>query len=95
MSISFTEIVYLFIFIGGPLLVPLLTKKWIWFITMVVGYILYILWGVFLYFTSDITEYGTGYGMFIVPYIIGVTILGVIIQRAKSKVQNEKLKINN
>jgi len=90
MSISFSEIVLLIIFIGGPLLIPLLTKKWIWFITMVIGYSLYIMWGVFLHFTSDITEYGTGYGMFIIPYIIGVTFLGVIIQRIKSKVSNER-----
>ncbi|MGE7664670.1 hypothetical protein ACQKMN_03040 [Ureibacillus composti] len=90
MSISFSEIVLLIIFIGGPLLIPLLTKKWIWFITMVIGYSLYIMWGVFLHFTSDITEYGTGYGMFIIPYIIGVTFLGVIIQRTKSKVSNER-----
>jgi len=90
MSISFSEMVFLIIFIGGPLLVPILTKKWIWFITMVVGYSLYIMWGVFLHFTSDITEYGTGYGMFIIPYLIGVTILGVIIQRTKSKVSNER-----
>ncbi|MDM5334169.1 hypothetical protein QUF56_13110 [Ureibacillus composti] len=90
MSISFSEMVFLIIFIGGPLLVPILTKKWIWFITMVVGYSLYIMWGVFLHFTSDITEYGTGYGMFIIPYLIGVTIIGVIIQRIKSKASNER-----
>ncbi|MBM7607454.1 putative membrane protein YczE [Lysinibacillus composti] len=89
MSISFSEIILLFIFIGCPLLFPLLARKWVWFITMIIGYILYILWGVFLHFTSDITEYGTGYGIFIIPYLIGVTILGVIIQRTKGKVSNE------
>ncbi|WP_442600082.1 hypothetical protein [Neobacillus sp. D3-1R] len=77
MSISFTQIVILLC----PLLFPLLTKKWTWFFTMTIGYVVYILWGVFLHATSDITEYGTGYGMFIVPYLIGISILGATLQR--------------
>jgi hypothetical protein len=85
MSISFSEIVILLIFIGGPLLLPLLTKKWTWLTTMVIGYAVYVLWGIYLHFTSDITEYGTGYGMFIVPYLIGISILGSYLQRNKSK----------
>ncbi|MFJ8235749.1 hypothetical protein ACIQ34_08380 [Ureibacillus sp. NPDC094379] len=87
MSINFSEIFLLFLFIGGPLLFPLLAKKWGWFITMVVGYMFYILWGVYLHFTADIIEYGTGYGVFIVPYIIGLAILGVSIQRSRAKSQ--------
>jgi hypothetical protein len=87
MSVSFSEIVILLIFIGGPILLPLLTKKWTWLITMIIGYVVYILWGVYLNATSDITEYGTGYGMFIVPYIIGISILGSFLQRNKNKNQ--------
>lgn len=85
MSTSFSQIIILFIFLGGPLLLPLLTKKWTWLTTMVIGYVVYILWGIYLHFTSDITEYGTGYGMFIVPYIIVISILGSFLQRNKSK----------
>lgn len=85
MSTSFSQIIILLIFLGGPLLLPLLTKKWTWLITMVIGYVVYILWGIYLHFTSDITEYGTGYGMFIVPYIIVISILGSYLQRNKSK----------
>jgi EamA domain-containing membrane protein RarD len=87
MSVSFSEIVILLIFIGGPILLPLLTKKRTWLITMIIGYVVYILWGVYLNATSDITEYGTGYGMFIVPYIIGISILGSFLQRNKNKNQ--------
>jgi hypothetical protein len=87
MSVSFSQIAILFIFIGGPILLPLLTKKWTWLITMIIGYVVYILWGFFLHSTSDVTEYGTGYGMFIVPYIIGISILGSFLQRNKSKNQ--------
>lgn len=87
MSISFSQVIILLIFIGGPLLIPLLTKKMTWVITMIIGYIVYILWGVLLHSTSDITEYGTGYGMFIVPYIIVISILGAFLQRNKSKNQ--------
>jgi hypothetical protein len=89
MSTSFSQIIILLIFVGGPLLLPLLTKKWTWFITMVIGYAVYILWGIYLYFTSDITEYGTGYGMFIVPYLIGISILGSYLQRNKSKTRKD------
>jgi hypothetical protein len=87
MSVSFSQIVILLIFIGGPILLPFLTKKWTWLITMIIGYVVYILWGIFLHSTSDITEYGTGYGMFIVPYIIGISILGSFLQRNISKNQ--------
>jgi hypothetical protein len=85
MSTSFSQIAILLIFLGGPLLLPLLTKKWTWLITVVIGYVIYILWGIFLHFTSDITEYGTGYGIFIVPYLILISILGSYLQRNKSK----------
>jgi hypothetical protein len=90
MSTSFSQIVILLIFLGGPLLLPLLTKKWTWLITMLIGYGVYILWGVFLHSTADITEFGTGYGMFIVPYIIGISILGAFLQRNKSKNRNDE-----
>jgi hypothetical protein len=85
MSTSISQIAILLIFLGGPLLLPLLTKKWTWLITIVIGYVIYILWGIFLHFTSDITEYGTGYGIFIVPYLILISILGSYLQRNKSK----------
>ncbi|WP_141676261.1 hypothetical protein [Pseudobacillus wudalianchiensis] len=87
---SFSQIIILLIFIGGPLLFPLLTKKWKWLITVIIGYSVYILWGVYLHFTSDITEYGTGYGMLIVPYLIGISIAGAILQRNTDKNQKEK-----
>ena len=90
MSTSFSQIVILLIIIGGPLLFPLLTKKWTWFITVIMGYLVYVLWGIYLHSTSDITEYGTGYGIFIVPYLIGISILGAILQRNISKIQKEK-----
>lgn len=85
MSISIVQAIILLLLIAGPLLFPLLTKKWTWLTTMTIGYVTYILWGVYLHTTSDITEYGTGYGIFIVPYIFGITILGAILERNKSK----------
>jgi hypothetical protein len=90
LSTSFSQIIILLIFIGGPILLPLLTKKWTWLTTMVIGYAVYVLWGIYLHFTADITEYGTGYGIFIVPYLIGISILGTILQRNKSKHQKDK-----
>lgn len=60
-------------------------KKWTLFFTSVIGYILYILWGVSLHFTSDITEYGIGYGMLIIPYVVLVTIVGSILQKRKDR----------
>ncbi|WP_193539269.1 hypothetical protein [Cytobacillus luteolus] len=88
MSVSFSQMVILFILIGGPLLLPLLTKKWTWFITMIIGYAAYILCGIYLHSTSDITEYGTGYGIFIVPYVIGISILGAFLHNTST--QNQK-----
>ncbi|AQQ51847.1 hypothetical protein [Planococcus lenghuensis] len=65
----------------APLLLPLLFKKWVWARTVAAGYALYGLWGVYLHFTADITTYGTGYGLFIVPYLILMTIVGALVER--------------
>jgi hypothetical protein len=83
MNIDLSQLFYLLLFIGSPLLLPLLMKKWKWFFTVLIGMILYILWGVMLHFSSaDITEYGTAYGMFILPYLIFITIIGTIIEKS-------------
>jgi hypothetical protein len=86
MNFSLSQIFYLFLFVGGPLLLPLISKKWKWFYTVLVGELLYILWGVMLHFSSaDITEYGTAYGIFIVPYLIVITIIGSAIEKSSRK----------
>jgi hypothetical protein len=86
MNISLPEIFYLLLFVGGPLLLPLISKKWKWFYTVLIGELLYILWGVMLHFSSaDITEYGTAYGIFIVPYLILITIIGTTIEKSSGK----------
>lgn len=90
MSTSISQILILLIFVGGPLLFPLLKKKWAWFLTVILGYLLYGLWGFYLHSTSDITEYGTGYGMFIVPYIIVISLIGKFLQRMSGKEKSEK-----
>ncbi|MEH7883994.1 hypothetical protein V7654_06675 [Bacillus sp. JJ1609] len=65
----------------SPMLIPALTKKWVAFWITFAGYALYILWGVNLYFTEDIQDYGTGYGLFIIPYIIILTIISSQFQK--------------
>ncbi|KGR77909.1 hypothetical protein [Ureibacillus manganicus] len=70
----------LFIF-SLPVLIPLLLKKWKWFFTVSIGCLLYILWGVFLHFTADPTEYGTAYGIFILPYLILISVIGAFVQK--------------
>ncbi|TSI11788.1 hypothetical protein [Lysinibacillus sp. BW-2-10] len=90
MSVSFSEIIMLLIFVGGPILYPLLKKKWAWCLTVLLGYVLYGLWGFYLHATSDITEYGTGYGMFIIPYIIVIMIIGKFLQRASEKTEKSE-----
>ncbi|MCP1143477.1 hypothetical protein [Lysinibacillus endophyticus] len=85
MSVSISQIIILLVFVGGPLFYPLLRRKWAWSLTVILGYLLYGLWGWFLHSTSDITEYGTGYGMFIVPYLIIITMIGAFIQRKTTK----------
>jgi hypothetical protein len=86
MSISASQFFYLFLFIGSPLLLPLLMKKWKWFFTVLVGISLYILWGITLHYSSaDITEYGTAYGIFIIPYLILITIIGTTIEKSSNK----------
>ncbi|WP_174733246.1 hypothetical protein [Mesobacillus harenae] len=87
MSISFSQTVILLIILIGPLLYPLLSKKRTWLTTITIGYGAYILWGIYLYVTSDITDFGTGYGLFCVPYIIGLSILGAILERNQIKAQ--------
>ena len=76
---------FIIILFGGillsPVVIPALKKKWISFWVALAGYGLYILWGVYLYFTKDIQDYGTGYGMFIVPYVILVAIVSTYIQK--------------
>lgn len=81
MSISFSQIFIFLIILTVPLLLPLSQKKWIWFSTILAGYLLYILWGIYLHATSDITEYGTGYGIFILPYIIFIFIVGAVLEK--------------
>ena len=51
------------------------------FLDTLAGYAVYILWGVNLYFTEDIQDYGTGYGMFIIPYIIILAIVSSQFQK--------------
>lgn len=70
----------------SPVLLPALAKKWIAFWITLTGYVVYALWGVVLYFTEDIQDYGTGYGLFIVPYIIVLTIVGSQFQKRAEKV---------
>lgn len=65
----------------STVLLPALTKKWVAFWITLSGYVLYILWGVNLYFTEDIQDYGTGYGLFIIPYIIILTIVSSQFQK--------------
>ncbi|MFL0364565.1 hypothetical protein ACH0BF_16295 [Pseudobacillus sp. 179-B 2D1 NHS] len=84
---KFLGMVILFLILGGPLIFPLLTKKWVWFITALIGYVAYAMWGIYLHFTSDIKEYGTDYGMLIFPYLMGVTLIGFTLQLLKSKPQ--------
>lgn len=69
----------------SPLLLPALTKKWVAFWMTLAGYALYILWGVNLYFTEEIQDYGTGYGLFVIPYIIILTIVSSIFQKRTDK----------
>jgi len=69
----------------SPLLLPALAKKWVAFAITLAGYAFYILWGVYLYFTADIQDYGTGYGLFIIPYIIILTIVSSQIQKQADK----------
>lgn len=69
----------------SPVLLPALMKKWIAFWITLSGYVLYILWGVNLYFTEDIQDYGTGYGLFIIPYIIILTIISSQFQKRADK----------
>lgn len=88
MSISLLQIAILFIILVGPILIPLLRKKWIWLITMIIGYGLYFVWGVYLYVNSEITEFGTGYGLFFAPYIAGLSILGITLERNIKKDKN-------
>ena len=67
--------------ISLPIVIPLILKKWKWFFTVLIGCILYILWGVYLHYTSDPTEFGTGYGIFILPYLLLVSIVGAFVQK--------------
>jgi hypothetical protein len=69
----------------SPLLLPALTKKWVAFWITFTGYTLYILWGVALYFTEDIQDYGTGYGLFMIPYLIILTLISSSIQKKMDK----------
>jgi hypothetical protein len=69
----------------SPVLIPAVTKKWVSFWITLAGYVVYILWGVGLYFTEDIQDYGTGYGLLIVPYIIILTIVSSKIQKQADK----------
>ncbi len=70
----------------SPVIIPALRKKWTAFWVALAGYGLYILWGMYLYFTEDIQDYGTGYGMLIVPYVVLVAVVSTYAQKkAKQK----------
>ena len=69
----------------GPLLLPLLLKKWQWMKVAAVGYVLYICWGLYLHFNADIQDYGTGYGMLILPYLVIITVIGLVVERGYAK----------
>jgi len=84
MEILYTLIMGI-IFLSPPILIPFFKKKWGWFVTVVIGYALYILWGIYLHFTADPTEYGTGYGMLILPFLIFISVVGVFVQKDLDK----------
>lgn len=71
----------IFIVFSSPILIPLFLKKWKWFFTVLIGCLLYVLWGVYLELTADPTEFGTAYGMLILPYLIIISIIGASIQK--------------
>ena len=79
-------------FLFGPIALPLLLQKWRWLWFVVAGYVLYIAIGVNLYFTEDIQDFGTAYGIFIVPYLMFITFLGYMVQRVKDKKENDYMK---
>lgn len=78
---NFLWVLQIGILLFAPILLPLLFRKWIWARTVAAGYALYVLWGVYLHFTADVTEYGTGYGLLIVPYLLVLTIVGAVAER--------------
>lgn len=82
---NITFSVFQIIIILSPLLIPALQRKWVWLSITGSGYLLYILWGIYLHYTADITEYGTGYGMMIIPWIIACTFVGYHVQKAQVK----------
>jgi Na+/melibiose symporter-like transporter len=73
----------------SPVLLPALAKKWTAFWIALIGYAVYALWGAALYFTSDIEDYGTGYGLMIIPYIIVLTIVASQVQKRADKAQKK------
>ncbi|MGE6487529.1 hypothetical protein [Paenisporosarcina sp. NPDC076898] len=40
------------------------------------------------YFTEDLQDYVTAYGIFIVPYLLFISLLGYVVQRVKDKKEN-------
>ncbi|MCZ8537299.1 hypothetical protein M9R32_08915 [Paenisporosarcina quisquiliarum] len=82
---SFVRYFILGMFLLGPIALPMLLQKWRWLWFVVAGYVLYLAIGINLYFTEDIQDYGTAYGIFIVPYLMFITFLGYVMQRVLDK----------
>ncbi|ALS76531.1 hypothetical protein AUC31_15545 [Planococcus rifietoensis] len=70
------------VFLLAPLLLPWWLKRYIWLGFVAVGYVLYIAWGLYLQVMGTMEEFGTGFGMMILPYLAGISLFGYLLQKS-------------
>lgn len=70
------------VFLLAPLLLPWWLKRYIWLGFVAAGYLFYIAWGLYLQFAGTMEEYGTGFGMMILPYLAGISLFGYLLQKS-------------
>lgn len=69
------------VFLVAPLLVPLWLQRFVWFGVVAISYIFYLMGILYLRFTSGDAEFETGYGRFILYYLIAVSLAGYLLQK--------------
>lgn len=70
------------VFLLAPLLLAWWLKRYIWLGFVAAGYLFYIAWGLYLQAAGTMEEYGTGFGMMILPYLAGISLFGYILQKS-------------
>lgn len=74
-------VIQLGVFLLAGLLMPFWLKSYVWLSFVAIGYGVYLLWWFYLRATSS----DGGFGMMILPYLAGISLIGYLLQKTADR----------